>query len=86
MPGCIAGLTLLPEGGEVVSVKPSGMSDYCNTFRIEVRLPDGSVQVFFEKEGSGEQGPGLVESAFTSESAAYEFIPEHVPRPVALGT
>lgn len=76
----------LPEGGKVVSVKPSGMSDYCSTYRIEVELPDGSSQVFFEKEGSGDNGPGLVESAFTSESATYEFAPEHVPRPIALGT
>ncbi len=70
----------------MVSVKPSGMSDYCSTYRIEVELPDGSAQVFFEKEGSGDNGPGLVESAFTSESATYEFAPEYVPRPVALGT
>jgi len=70
----------------VVSVTPSGMSDYCNTFRIEVKLPDGSSQVFFEKEGCGDQGPGLVESAFTSESATYEFVPEHVPQPIAIGT
>ncbi|KAK3293539.1 Fructosamine kinase-domain-containing protein [Chaetomium fimeti] len=79
-------LAALPEGGEVVSVKPSGMSDYCNTYRIEVKMPDGSSQVFFEKEGSGESGRGCVESAWRSESAAYEFIPEHVPRPVATGT
>ncbi|KAK4153196.1 Fructosamine kinase-domain-containing protein [Chaetomidium leptoderma] len=79
-------LAALPEGGKVVSVKPSGESDYCNTYRIEVELPDGGSEVFFEKEGSGDQGWGLVESAFTSESATYEFVPEHVPRPVSLGT
>lgn len=70
----------------MVSVTPSGMSDYCNTYRIEVKLPDGSSQVFFEKEGSGEEGHGCVQSAWMSESATYEFIPEHVPRPVATGT
>jgi fructosamine-3-kinase len=62
------------------------MSDYCNTYRIEVELPDGSSEVFFEKEGAGEKGRGCVESAFTSESATYEFAPEHVPRPVTMGT
>ncbi|KAK4102555.1 hypothetical protein N658DRAFT_423685 [Parathielavia hyrcaniae] len=78
-------LAALPEGGKVVSVKPSGLSDYCNTYRIEVKLPDGSSQVFFEKEGTGEEGRGCVESAFVSESATYEFVPEHVPRPVTMG-
>ncbi|KAL2179779.1 Fructosamine kinase-domain-containing protein [Thermothelomyces heterothallicus CBS 202.75] len=78
-------LAALPKGGEVVSVTPSGMSDYCNTYRIEVRLPDGNTQVFFEKEGSGEEGYGCVQSAWVSENATYEFIPEHVPRPVATG-
>jgi fructosamine-3-kinase len=76
----------LPKGGKVVSVKPSGESDYCATFRIEVRLPDGSSQVFFEKEGSGDNGPKLVGSAHASETATFEFVPEHVPRPIAKGT
>lgn len=70
----------------MVSVTPSGMSDYCNTYRIEVKLLDGSFKVFFEKEGTGEEGKGCVDSAWNSETAAYEFIPEHVPRPVATGT
>ncbi|KAL2024322.1 hypothetical protein VTK56DRAFT_8804 [Thermocarpiscus australiensis] len=79
-------LAALPEGGKVVAVKPYGMSDYCNTYRIEVELPDGSSQVFFEKEASGDDGRHMIESAFTSESATYDFIPEHVPRPVTMGT
>lgn len=69
-----------------MSVKPSGMSDYCNTYRIEVELPDGGSKIFFEKEASGDEGRELMESAFTSESATYTFVPEHVPRPVQLGT
>ncbi|KAK4678651.1 hypothetical protein QC764_309590 [Podospora pseudoanserina] len=79
-------LAALPEGGKVVSVTPSGMSDYCNTFRIEVSMPDGSSQVFFEKEASGKEGLELMESAWTSENTTYEFIPEHVPRPVKKGS
>jgi fructosamine-3-kinase len=62
------------------------MSDYCNTYRIEVKLPDGSSKVFFEKEAAGDEGLELMKSAFTSESTAYEFIPEHVPRPVTMGS
>ncbi|KAL2160807.1 hypothetical protein VTH06DRAFT_1004 [Thermothelomyces fergusii] len=42
---------------------PSGMSDYCNTNRMEVKLPDGSSQVFLEKEGPSEEGYGCVQSA-----------------------
>ncbi|KAK4228291.1 Fructosamine kinase-domain-containing protein [Podospora fimiseda] len=79
-------LAVLPKGGQVVSVSPSGMSDYVNTYRIEVSMPDGSTLVFFEKEGSGQEGVELMESAFTSETTTYEFIPEHVPRPIAKGT
>jgi fructosamine-3-kinase len=62
------------------------MSDYCNTYRIEVKLPDGSSKVFFEKEAADDEGLELMKSAFTSESTAYEFIPEHVPRPVTMGS
>ncbi|KAK4197922.1 Fructosamine kinase-domain-containing protein [Triangularia verruculosa] len=79
-------LAALPDGGKVVSVTPSGMSDYCNTFRIEVSMPDGSTQVYFEKEASGQEGLELMESAWTSENTTYEFIPEHVPRPVKKGS
>ena len=79
-------LAALPEGGRVVSVTPSGMSDYCSTYRIEVSMPDRTTQVFFEKEGRGQEGLELTQSAFTSESTAYQFIPEHVPRPIARGT
>ncbi|KAK4186126.1 Fructosamine kinase-domain-containing protein [Podospora australis] len=79
-------LAALPKAGKVVSVTPSGMSDYCNTYRIEVSMPDGTTQLFFEKEASGEEGVGLMESAWTSETTTYSFIPEHVPRPVTKGT
>ncbi|KAL2257578.1 hypothetical protein VTK26DRAFT_9460 [Humicola hyalothermophila] len=79
-------LAVLPEGSEVVSVKPSGMSDYCNTYRIEVKLPDGGSKTFFQKEGFGDEGREIMVSAFTSESATYSFIPEHVARPVAMGS
>ncbi|KAL1840085.1 hypothetical protein VTJ49DRAFT_820 [Mycothermus thermophilus] len=79
-------LAALPEGGKVVSVKPSGQSDYCATYRIQVSLPGGTSQVFFAKEGTGAEGLGCIESAWSSEQATYSFIPEHVPRPIAKGT
>jgi len=41
--------TALPQGRKVVSVCPSGVSDYCNTFRIELEMLDESSQVFFQK-------------------------------------
>lgn len=62
------------------------MSDYCNTYRIQVQLPGGGSKVFFQKEAAGEEGRELMEAAFTSESTTYEFIPEHVPRPITMGT
>ncbi|KAK3371155.1 Fructosamine kinase-domain-containing protein [Lasiosphaeria ovina] len=79
-------LAVLPEGGKVVSVTPSGMSDYCNTYRVEVSMPDGSSQVFFQKESAGETGWDLMEAAYKSEITAHEFIPEFLPRPITLGT
>ena len=39
----------LPGGGKVVATIPLGLSDYCNTTRIDMRLPDGKIHRFFEK-------------------------------------
>lgn len=39
----------LPVGRKVVSVTAVGPSDFCKTFRIEVALPDGTIQAFFQK-------------------------------------
>ena len=37
------------------------------------------------KEGKGDIGWELVQGAWTSENALYDFIPEHVPRPISHG-
>ncbi|KAK3386565.1 Fructosamine kinase-domain-containing protein [Podospora didyma] len=79
-------LAVLPDGGNVVSVTPSGMSEYVHTYRIQVSMPDGSSQVFFQKEATGSNGYELMEAAFISESTAHEFIPEFLPKPVTMGT
>ncbi|KAE9373660.1 hypothetical protein N431DRAFT_482636 [Stipitochalara longipes BDJ] len=79
-------LTYLPEGGEIVSVTKLGLSDYCDTSRYDVRLPDGSIQRFFEKAGKGPGGYELMMANWTSETSLHSFIPEYVPRPVGFGT
>ncbi|KAK0717419.1 Fructosamine/Ketosamine-3-kinase [Lasiosphaeria miniovina] len=78
-------LQALPVGGEVVSVVPLGLSNNCETCRIDVRLSGGGMQSFFEKSGKGEDGRELMLAHWTAESSLYSFIPGHVPRPIAVG-
>ena len=39
----------LPEGIEIISIVPSGVSAWCKTFRIDVRLKDGEIKPYFMK-------------------------------------
>ncbi|KAM0335762.1 hypothetical protein ACHAQA_000812 [Verticillium albo-atrum] len=81
-------LAVLPAGGKVIAVSPSGISDYCRTSRIDVQLPNGQVKVFFEKAaiGMGLQGFDLIQAHWTSETSLYRFIPDFMPKPVGTGS
>ena len=39
----------LPKSGKVVRAHPLGLSNWCDTTRYDVELPDGSLESFFEK-------------------------------------
>lgn len=39
----------LPKGGKVVKAQRLGLSDWCDTTRYDVELPDGTIKSFFEK-------------------------------------
>ncbi|GAW14604.1 hypothetical protein ANO14919_040070 [Xylariales sp. No.14919] len=79
-------LSHLPQGGEVISVTPLGLSENCDTTRIEVRLPDGSIARFFEKSSTGQHGFELMRADYEGGSSIHRFIPENVPRPIAFVT
>ncbi|KAI1733791.1 Fructosamine kinase-domain-containing protein [Xylaria scruposa] len=79
-------LSQLPQGCEVINITPLGLSENCDTTRIEVRLPDGSTARFFEKSSTGQHGFELMRAHYESESSLYRFIPGNVPPPIALVT
>ncbi|KAI1322242.1 Fructosamine kinase-domain-containing protein [Xylariaceae sp. FL0255] len=76
----------LPAGHEVISVTPLGLSENCDTTRIEVRLPDGSVKRYFEKASTGQHGFELMRAHYHSEGTIGAFIPNSVPPSVAFVT
>lgn len=78
-------LAHLPEGGEITAVTSLGLSEWCNTYRIDVRLPGGGSQTFFQKEALGENAKDLISSNWSSEPTMHRFIPEYVPQPIAAG-
>ncbi|RWA04491.1 hypothetical protein EKO27_g10613 [Xylaria grammica] len=79
-------LSHLPHGCEVINVTPLGLSENCDTTRIEVRLSDGSTKEFFEKSSTGQHGFELMRAHYESESSLYRFIPDNVPPPIAFVT
>ncbi|KAJ0108547.1 hypothetical protein J7T55_002151 [Diaporthe amygdali] len=78
-------LAALPVGGEVVSVTPSGLSDFCETYRIEVALPGQITSVFFQKVSKGRAGLDLIRAVWASETAINGVIPEFTPHPLSIG-
>ncbi|KAK9418517.1 putative protein-ribulosamine 3-kinase [Seiridium unicorne] len=78
-------LAVLPKDSEVISVTAGGLSEFCTTYRIEVRLSDGSAQVFFQKECKGQYGYDMMQACFTAESTMHKYAPEYTPRPIAVG-
>ncbi|RSM01632.1 hypothetical protein CDV31_011273 [Fusarium ambrosium] len=79
-------LACLPKDGTVVSCVPLGLSDYCDTLKIDVRVPDDTIQTFFAKISRGQAGYDLLLGTNASESSLHSFIPEHVPRPLGFST
>ncbi|KAK8110457.1 uncharacterized protein PG998_006914 [Apiospora kogelbergensis] len=79
-------LAALPDGAEVTSVTPAGLSEWCNTYRIEVMLADFTSWVFFQKECKGQYGYDMMQASFQAASTLHKFIPEFSPKPIILGT
>ncbi len=42
----------LPKGGKVVKVHELGLSDWYDTTKYDVELPNGTIESFFEKVGA----------------------------------
>ena len=42
---------VLPVGGKVNAVTPAGLSEFCSTYRVDVKLPDGATHTFFQEVG-----------------------------------
>ncbi|KAK7967026.1 uncharacterized protein PG986_001303 [Apiospora aurea] len=82
----LAASLALPDGARATSVTPAGLSEWCNTYRVEVMLADGTSQAFFQKECKGQYGYDMMQASFQAESILHEFVPEFSPKPIVVGT
>ncbi|KAL9060261.1 MAG: hypothetical protein Q9206_001093 [Seirophora lacunosa] len=79
-------LAKLPDGLEILSIRPSGESAWVQTVRIDTRLTNGTLKTYFKKGARGERGREMMRGTFESEKTLYSFAPSNVPKPLAWGT
>ncbi|KAI1821719.1 Fructosamine kinase-domain-containing protein [Xylaria intraflava] len=79
-------MAALPRDCVVMSVEPSGHSSWVATVKIDVKLANEARRTYFKKGASGQVGYNMMKGSFEGEAALHEFIPEHVPRPIAYGS
>ncbi|KAF1969195.1 hypothetical protein BU23DRAFT_582832 [Bimuria novae-zelandiae CBS 107.79] len=70
-------MTALSAGVVIDAIVPSGVSAWCQTLRIDARLPEGTIRRYFLKVQSGEAGRRMMEGTFYSESTYATFCPDH---------
>lgn len=78
--------TELPTGCQIISTDGHGVSFWARTGRIDVRLVDGSIVVFFIKVLTGDVGMNMVRSEMESMQSIYKVKPDFAPKPLAWGT
>jgi fructosamine-3-kinase len=76
----------IPPDSEILSTEPHGTSFWAETGRIDVKLADDSIQTFFIKVLSHENGRSMVNGEFESMTALQNIVPGSVPRPIAWGS
>ncbi|KAK7430727.1 hypothetical protein QQZ08_002771 [Neonectria magnoliae] len=78
-------ISKLPPGCKVLSVSPSGESQWVDTAMIVVQFQDGGKVNFFKKSAGGAAASAMMKGTFEAEQALYTFVPGQVPKPIACG-
>ncbi|KAI4922771.1 hypothetical protein J4E90_001205 [Alternaria incomplexa] len=78
-------LAALPKDVKILSIKQSGESAWCESFRIDTNLQDGSERQYFVKIKTGKLGKRMMQGTYESELLYHSYCPEHVPTPIAWG-
>ncbi|KAI0436724.1 Fructosamine kinase-domain-containing protein [Xylaria telfairii] len=78
-------LAQFPHQTQIISANRFGTSAWTVTARLDLKLPDGSVNRIFLKSAPGSHGRVLMEGEFNAMSELYKWDPELVPKPLAFG-
>ncbi|XMA12746.1 hypothetical protein WAI453_005537 [Rhynchosporium graminicola] len=81
----LAVFNVFPIGSRILNAESYGDSEWNQTGRVTVELPDGDVKRFFLKLAIDENGRQLCRGEFTAISVINALIPGLVPRAVAWG-
>ncbi|KAI8721664.1 Protein-ribulosamine 3-kinase [Fusarium sp. LHS14.1] len=76
----------LPLGSRIKNAKTHRKSFWTDTFRIDVELPNKTLQSFFLKTSTGENGKSMLEGEFEGAKVIHEYTPKSIPRPIACGS
>ncbi|KAI9172631.1 putative oryzin precursor [Paramyrothecium foliicola] len=76
----------LPEAEKVLDVEDREVSARAKTYRVTVRLFNGTEAHFFMKVSVGYHGREALKGEFTSTSAIHSVVPSFCPKPIAWGT
>ncbi|OTA96814.1 hypothetical protein M434DRAFT_362267 [Hypoxylon sp. CO27-5] len=77
-------LAALPAGGQVLSVKRHGKTNWSTGFRIDVVI-DGEKHEYFVKIVAQKEYVGMSEAEYEGQSALATYIPDNTVAPVAWG-
>ncbi|RSL44708.1 hypothetical protein CEP54_014576 [Fusarium duplospermum] len=76
----------LPPGSRVKDARSYGGSNWTKTHRVDVELPDKTLQSYFLKTGTGDNGLSMLRGEFEGSKVIHKYTPGGIPRPIAWGT
>ncbi|KAM0440041.1 hypothetical protein ACHAPT_001144 [Fusarium lateritium] len=75
-----------PPGSKVKDARAHGASFWTRPARIDVELPDKTLQQYFLKTGTGEHGLSMIRGEFEGSRVIHKYTPQGIPRPIAWGS
>ncbi|KAI8681038.1 Protein-ribulosamine 3-kinase [Fusarium keratoplasticum] len=76
----------LHPGSRIKDAHTHRKSFWTETIRIDVELPDKTLQSYFLKTGTGDNGLSMLRGEFEGARVIHKYTPNGIPRPIAWGT
>ncbi|KAL2670028.1 hypothetical protein Neosp_014908 [[Neocosmospora] mangrovei] len=76
----------VPLGSRIKNAETHRKSFWTDTFRIDVELPNKTLQSFFLKTSTGENGKSMLEGELEGAKVIHKYTPDGIPRPIACGS